>query len=186
MGFREKYTIKLFLREFMKKNLLGLCGLVFAIASFSQAAHAEEKIASVNIMQVISQSEVGKAALAQLFKGLESEYARRDELFKATKALQAKREREKDTIKPSELKTLDQNIAEQAQEFEFLNRNLSQLEVNEVKSVLEKHKSVLAEVLEAIAKKEGYTVILYSEAVVYPTSRDVSSELLVEFNAKTK
>ena len=170
----------------MKKYLLGLGGVVFAIACFSHTIYAEEKIASVNIMQVISQSEVGKAALQKLVQGLKTEYARRDELFQATKALQAKREREKDTIKPSELKILDQNIAEQAQEFEFLNRNLSQLEVNEVKSVLERHKAILAEVLEAIAKKEGYTVILYSEAVVYPTSRDVSAELLVEFNAKTK
>ena len=166
--------------------MLRFFGFVLIVLLVAPGLRAEEKIASVNIMQVISQSDVGKAALTELFKGLEAEYARRDELFKETKALQAKREREKDTIKPSELKSIDQNIAQQAQEFEFLNRNLSQLEVNEVKKVLENYKATLAEVLEAIAKKEGYTVILYSEAVVYPTSRDLSSQLLVEFNAKTK
>jgi len=175
----------------MKKTILNLSFAVFlmsaAFASFGQvsAYAAGSNIAVVNMQKIISTSKQGKAAQSQL-KALVSKYnAKLLAMRKKIASVQADLKNNGSIMSASEkakkTKEFEADISNFTSEEKHIQGVMSQKRFELLKGIIDKATSIIS----AIAKKDGYILVIDRPSVVYRSaSIDITNEVLNKMNSK--
>lgn len=171
----------------MKKALALVSSMV--LIGGAQAAFAADapqpNIAVVNVQQVFQQSP----KIAELNKKLQNQFKpRQDKLVAAQKTLQDeldKFKKESPTMAQKDKDALQKKIVDDqsnlAKEASAFQQDLSKEQSKIMKGVL----ADLNEIISGIAKKDGYTMVLDSQAVIFATdSSDITKEVSKDFDKK--
>lgn len=155
------------------------------MALSSATAHADTKIAYLDMQQAISKTEEGMRAIANLKKLFES---RQKELDKKQKdMLEQRKELEK------QAKVLSKDaLQKRAEEWERKMRELQEVFVGYNKELEQKQQEAekpirerMQKVIEGIAQADGIDVVLATGAVVYgPSKFDITDKAIAAYNAK--
>ena len=167
----------------MKKIVAVLSSILLIGGLTANAASAENNIAVVNVQQLFQQSP----KIASLNKELQGKFkGRQDKLVAAQKSLQDEAEKykkESPTMTDKDKAALQKkisddqsNLAKQATSFqEDLNKEQSKI----MKNVL----AQLNAIISGLAKKNNYTVVLDSQAVIFAADgTDITKQVAAEFD----
>jgi outer membrane protein len=146
------------------------------------------KIGFINSQQIVSSSEAGKAAAAELTGFIKQRndavQIMRDELVKMTGELEQMRK-----AKAKELKEREAAFEQKKQELaQVLNTSRQEIQVKE-RELAEKILPMALEIIQDIGKDQGYTMIIEvtSGKLVYDADDlDVSDEVIAKLDAKLK
>ena len=175
----------------MKKTILNLSLAVFLMSAASvalgsvSASAAGSNIAVVNMQKVISTSNQGKAAQSQL-KALVSKYdARLLAMRKKIASVQADLKNNGSIMsageKAKKTKEFETDISNFTAEEKRIQGVMSQKRFELLKGIVDKATSII----NAIAKKDGYILVIDRPSVVYRSaSIDITGEVLNEMNSK--
>lgn len=165
-------------------TLLLLTGMQ-AFAADTTATTKQDNIAVVNVQQVFQQSP----KIAELNKKLQSQFkTRQDKLVAQQKQLQDeldKFKKEGPTMAQKDRDTLQKKIVDDqtslAKDASAFQQDLSKEQNKVMKNVL----ADLNEIISGIAKKNSYTLVLDSQAVIYAAdSTDITKDVSKEFDKK--
>lgn len=171
------------------KKFVALVSSILLVAG-SQAFAADTPVTSaniavVNVQQVFQQSP----KIAELNKKLQNQFkTRQDKLVAAQKSLQDeldKFKKESPTMKQKDKDALQKKIVDDqsnlAKEASAFQQDLSKEQNKIMKSVL----SQLNDIISGIAKKNNYTLVLDSQAVIYAVdSSDITKQVSSDFDKK--
>ena len=175
----------------MKKTILNLSIAVFLMSAASvafgsvSASAAGSSIAVVNMQKVISTSNQGKAAQSQL-KALVSKYdARLLAMRKKIASVQADLKNNGSIMsageKAKKTKEFETDISNFTAEEKRIQGVMSQKRFELLKGIVDKATSII----NAIAKKDGYILVIDRPSVVYRSaSIDITNEVLNQMNSK--
>ena len=175
----------------MKKTILNLSLAAFLILLASivfgsvNASAAGYNVAVVNMQKVISMSNQGKAAQSQL-KALVSKYnGRLLAMRKKIAAVQADLKNNGSIMsadeKAKKTKEFETNISNFTAEEKRIQGVMSQKRFELLKGIVDKATSII----NAIAKKDGYILVIDRPSVVYRSaSIDITNEVLNQMNSK--
>ncbi len=173
----------------MKKFIFNLSLAVFLVLTASvilgsaRANAAGSDIAVVNMQKVIATSNQGKAAQSKL-KGLVSKYnAKLLAMRKKISAVQADLKNNGSIMSASEkakkTKEFETDISNFRTEESHVQGVISQKRFELLKGIVDKATSIVG----AIAKKNGYILVIDSSGVIYRVeSVDITSEVLKQMN----
>jgi len=165
--------------------LIGGTQVLAAPATTANQAITTSNIAVVNVQQVFQQSP----KIAELNKKLQNQFkSRQDKLVSAQKTLQDdldKFKKESPTMSQKDKDALQKKIVDNqaslAKDASTFQQDLAKEQGKIMKSVL----SQLNEIISGIAKKNGYNLVLDSQAIIYATdSADITKQVSQEFDKK--
>ena len=175
------------------KKILAVAGLVFmmvgvnANAADKAASSTQPVVAVVNVQQLFQQSP----RIADLNKKLQDQFkARQDKLIAAQKNVQDEVDQfKKDSVTMSQ-KEKDKMQKKIADDQNTLSRDATafQQDLNkEQKKIMSGVLADLNNIISGIAKKNGYTLVLDSQAVVYASdSTDITTDVSKVFDSEKK
>jgi len=172
------------------KKVLALASSILLVSGSSAFAAdavpaAAPNIAVVNVQQVFQQSP----RITDLNKKLQDQFkARQEKLVAAQKTLQGELDRfkkEAPTMSQKNKDTLQKKIVDDqsnlAKEASAFQQDLAKEQGKIMKSVL----GQLNDIISSIAKKNGYSLVLDSQAVIYANdSTDLTKQVSKEFDKK--
>jgi outer membrane protein len=173
------------------KKVLALVGSALlisgaqAFAADATTTTAQPNIAVVNVQQVFQQSP----KIAELNKKLQNQFkTRQDKLVAAQKTLQDeldKFKKESPTMSQKDKDALQKKIVDDqsnlAKDASSFQQDLAKEQGKIMKNVL----GQLNEVISGIAKKNGYNLVLDSQAVIFANdSADITKEVAKDFDKK--
>lgn len=164
---------------------LAFLTLATPLAHLERAAHAEQKIAYVDLQRALEETNEGKRVTAKLKADFDKKQkelnARQDEL----KAMKADLDKQSGVLKPEALQAryeeLQKKVVALQETAGRLQQELQTKQQAEMGRMLQKMQTVIAD----IAQKEGVTYVLEKNTgILYaPPSLDLTNELIRKFNA---
>ena len=165
-------------------------GLIFLISFFSflglTSADAADvaKIGVLNMQRVLSASEPGKAAQAEIKE-------QRDKMLEDLKAkgaeidaLQKQFERESMVMSKEKREEREREYRIRINDFKSLEKRYNTQSQDLQKKLLNKIVKDVYEVAKEIGKSKGFLIILRSEGVMYsPDANDITDEVIKQMNA---
>lgn len=158
-----------------------------ALATGMTVCQADEmKVAVVNVQQVLQQSP----RVAAMSKKLESQFKDRQTTINNEQTTWQNQldafKKDSPTMSDSQRKATEKKLTDQradlVKEVVAYQQDLQKEQSKVMKSIL----TDLTSVVSGIAKSSSYTLVLDSQAVVYPgNSADITSNVAKEFNAKS-
>lgn len=158
-----------------------------ALATGMTVCQADEmKVAVVNVQQVLQQSP----RVAAMSKKLESQFKDRQTTINNEQTTWQNQldafKKDSPTMSDSQRKATEKKLTDQradlVKEVVAYQQDLQKEQSKVMKSIL----TDLTSVVSGIAKSSSYTLVLDSQAVVYPgNSTDITSNVAKEFNAKS-
>jgi outer membrane protein len=173
--------------KIMKKVLilggLGLSMVVFGVLRAGAAAPATTKVGYVDLQKTLNETKAGKAAKAKLEAEKDAKQKEINEKKEALKKKNEDYEKQKVVLKPDVAAQKKQEIEQEfytlQQHFVELQQDLSKKEAALTREIFGK----AAGIIEAIAKRDGYTIILEkSESAVL--WGDPANEITAEVDKK--
>lgn len=172
----------------MKKALAIVSAMLMIGGMSAYAADATAKqptVAVVNVQQLFQQSP----KIADLNKQLQNKFkSRQDKLIAAQKSLQDeldKFKKESATLSEKDKATLQNKISDDqaalSKDATVFQQDLSKEQNKIMKNVL----AQLNDIISSIAKKQGYSMVLDSQAVIFAgEGADITKEVSKEFDSK--
>jgi len=169
----------------MKRVLALVSSLLLVGMMQANAAEASANIAVVNVQQVFQQSP----KIASLNKKLQDQFkSRQQKLVAQQKGLQDEVDKYKKDEPTMSQKDKDSQQKKIAQDQANLSKDASAFQEDLNKEQSKAMKSVLAQlndIISGIAKKDHYTLVLDSQAVIYATdAADITKQVSKDFDAK--
>ena len=164
---------------------LAFAFLGMRVTGMEGLAHAEQKIAYVDLQRALEETDEGKKAKAALkseFERKQKELDGRQEDLKKKKADLDKQEK---ILKPEALQTkqmeLQQGLVQLQETYVRLQKDLQEKEATATGKIFKRMTVVIAQ----IAQAEGVTYVLEKNAgILYaPPALDLTNELIRKFNA---
>ncbi|MDA3897434.1 MAG: OmpH family outer membrane protein [Desulfobacteraceae bacterium] len=145
------------------------------------------KIGIIDFQRVLTESEAGKAVQGQIqIKGREME----TNLIELGKEIEGLTEQIRlDSMVMSKEKREEQQRELEIKKYDFQSMQKKyQMEFRELEGIeVEKLKNDIFDLAEKIGKKEGYLLIIEkSAAIYYPSTIDMTDELIEKYNSTTK
>jgi outer membrane protein len=176
----------------MKKLLVILSSILLVAGSQAYAADAAApaaagapKIAVVNVQQVLLQS----SKVAEVNTKLQDQFKPRQEKLAATqKSLQDEMDKfnkDSSSMKPADRDALEKKLNDEKANF-LKDAGAFQKEVNgEQNKAMQSILGQLSGIISALAKRDSYTLVLDSQAVVYSAdAADITKQVAKDFNKK--
>jgi outer membrane protein len=172
------------------KSAIGCIGSLLVVATLvinGQALAADSKIGVIDMKKVLSTSTAGKKAqgiIEQKMKSLQSSF-RKDEndLIALQKEIEKKSSAWSNSVKQEKAVAFQKKRRDLAAKQEDANLELKKLREKHVNPILQK----LEGVVEKVAAKGGYTIILPRNVVLYSSdSVDISDTIIAELNNAMK
>ena len=172
------------------KRTIGCIGslLILAVIGFNGQALADTpKIGVIDMKKVLSASISGQKAqgvIEEKMKSLQSPLKKdEDELIALQKEMEKKGSAWTDAVKQEKAKAFQKKRNEFAAKQDSANNELKKLREDNVNPILKK----LEEIVEKVAKSEGYTLILPRNVVLYTSdATDISDKITSELNKVMK
>ncbi len=168
---------------------LGKMAMVSALAlSFtSTAVKAQDKTAYVNLMAVLEGTAEGKATVAKLKK---EGKAKEDEFKQRMSVLQAKYQQFQSRakmMKEEKAAAQMQQLQKEEQELKILAMQYQNEFQKKQADALSQFQQKVANVIEAVAKREGVRWVFRQEVLLYgPPGMDLTSQVIREYDKRFK
>lgn len=161
--------------------------ILFALLMLPLLAVADQKIAVIDPMQALVDTEEVKSRNARLEASLETESRRlrtlRDEITKIEERMQ----RDGMTMSRQEREKLTDDREAKGLEFQTLQQSLQRRVNNDRQELLESMEPKLLEAIEAVAKARGLDMVVSAQAMVYVKPElDITREVTQRLNQKLK
>ncbi len=159
--------------------------LALALLVFPRLAHAELKIAYVDLQRALEETEEGRQAKTKLKTDFEKKQKELDQRQEELKKMKGDLDKQAAILKPDALQSkqqeLQQRLVSLQDTYMRLQKQLQEREAEETGRIFKKMSSVIAE----IAKTEGVTYVLEkSTGILYaPPSLDLTNELIRKYNS---
>lgn len=169
----------------MKKVLALVSSILLVAGTSAFAADVQPNIAVVNVQQVFQQSP----KISELNKKLQTQFkTRQDKLVSAQKSLQTeldKFKKESPTMSQKDKDSMQKKIVDDqsnlAKEASAFQQDLAKEQSKIMKSVL----GQLNDIISTIAKKNNYSLVLDSQAVIYANdTADITKQVAKDFDKK--
>ncbi len=172
------------------KSTIGCIGSLLIVAAIlinGQALAADSKIGVIDMKKVLSSSTAGKKAqgiIEQKMKSLQSSFKKdENDLIALQKEIEKKSSAWSNSVKQEKATAFQKKRRDLAVKQDNANVELKKLREQHVNPILQKLESVV----EKIAAKEGYAVILPRNVVLYSSdSVDISDTIIAELNKAMK
>lgn len=172
------------------KQVMGHVGCLVVAATFLFSGHAlaaESKIGVIDMKKVLSTSTSGQRAqtlIEEKMKTFQGALKKdENELVAMQKEMEKKGSAWTDAVKQEKAKAFQKKRGELAEKQENANQELKKLREDNVNPILKK----LEEIVEKIAKSEGYTIVLPRNVVLYTSdATDISDKITAELNKVMK
>lgn len=158
-------------------------GLVGGVAA--RAAHADDKIAFVDLQRALEETKDGQAAKAKLKSDFDQKQkeldAKQDELKKMKEDFDKKSALMKEDAKQKMQQDMQQRLMQLQETYARLQGDLQKKEADATRGILAK----LSSVVQKIAEREHFMLVLErSSSVVYgQPSLDITNEVIRTYNA---
>lgn len=174
----------------MKARLIAILIVPIFVLTLSAAAFAKDKVGYLDVQRIVSQSNLGKEARAELDKFRDSRNKqiteRRTQLEGLVGAIQQERQKKSpDRVKFAQLVERAQNQKKSLERFaEDVNAELVKRDKVLVAKILRDASSVVKD----IAKKQGYSVILRNAQDIAYLNPDanITDDVVKELNKRSK
>jgi outer membrane protein len=169
----------------MKKVLAILSSILLVAAGTQAFAVDAPKVAVVNVQQVLLQS----SKVAEVNTKLQDQFKpRQEKLATQQKSLQEQMDKfnkDSSTMKPADRDALEKKLNDDKASF-LKEAGAFQKEVNaEQNKAMQSILSQLSGIIAAMSKKDGYSLVLDSQAVVYSAdASDITKQVAKDFNKK--
>lgn len=168
----------------MKKVVKTLVGLALIGGMVSTAMAASDKLAVVNVAQILQSSSKVKSLNASIRAKFQPEQAKLAAENKSIQADQAKLARNGSVMSADQKSTLETTIKNDREDFvknaSLFQHKLSVARNDAMKNVV----NSLNAQIQAVAKADGYSMVFFSQAVAYPGNAvDITSGVQKAFNA---
>ena len=172
------------------KSAVGCIGsllIVVAVVFNGQAWAAETKIGVIDMKKVLSSSTSGQKAqgiIEQKMKSLQGSFKNEEnDLIALQKEIEKKSSAWSDTVKREKAAAFQKKRNDLAAKQEDANLELKKLREQHVNPILKK----LEDIVEKVAKDEGYSLILPRNVVLYTSeAADISDKVTAELNKAMK
>jgi outer membrane protein len=146
-------------------------------------ALAEKKIAFVNPMQAISQSEEVQASQMEMQSDMGDERAKLQKLQKEIQQIQQKLQKENMTLSDKEKQNLQDERESKMIEARQLSKLVQKRMRGEQQEIVKKMRPKVMKAVEEIAKDKGYDVVLNIQAVMYARDgMDITKQVVQKLN----
>jgi outer membrane protein len=166
---------------FVLLTLLGTAALV-------RSAHADSKLAFVDLQRALEETEDGKKAKAKLKADFEKKQKELDEKQEELKKLKDEFDKKAPLMKPdaqaAEQKKLQDRFIELQQIYQRLQKDLATKEQEATSGIFRR----LQEVVASIAEREKFTMVLEKNSSVVwgQPSLDITNEVIRQYNSGVK
>jgi outer membrane protein len=168
----------------MTMNRIQLSVLAAAMAAFAGVAHAEMKIASVRVDEVILQSDTFKAARDKFNGEFEK---RKKDLESQIKQFQddaKKYERDKDIMSPDERAKKEKDLTSRQVDLQYAQQKFNDDAGQRDREFQKELVGKLKDAIDAVAKEKGLDLIVRDPLYATP-STDITDEVLKRMQAAT-
>ncbi|MDN3652546.1 OmpH family outer membrane protein [Thalassotalea ponticola] len=175
----------MFVKNLLKSAALTAVASTMMMAS-SQAMAADQKIATVNVQQVISQLPQMAAIQQSIGAEFKDQVDALKQLEGDIKYKMEKRQRDEAIMSKKEIEQLEKEIVDLRQQYasqaQPLQQNLKRREQEEQQKILK----LVKEAIDAVAKKDGYDIVIQQSAVAFSKPDFDISAKVVEQAGKTQ
>lgn len=172
----------------MLRPLHAVALLLTASALFAaRPAHAEAKIAYVDLQRALNEVEEGRGAKAALKKEFESKQKMLDDKKAEFEKLRGEYEKQASVMSEDSRKAKEADLQKKGGELQGFfvqqQKDLSDREREVTRGIFEKMSAIVREIADA----EGVSIVLQAEAIVYGApSLDLTNDLVRKYNARYK
>jgi len=172
------------------KSVIGSIGgllILAAVVINGQAIAADTKIGVIDMKKVLSTSSAGQKAqgiIEEKMKSLQGTFKKEEtDLLAMQKEMEKKGSAWTDAVKKEKATAFQKKRNELAVKQEDANNEMKKLREQHVNPILKK----LEEIVEKVAKNEGYSLILPRNVVLYTSeTADISDKVTAELNKTMK
>lgn len=156
--------------------LTSLIGLFFLVNSY---AAANFNIGIIDVQKVMQNSPQAKAATKTLQKKFAAQQTKIMDKQNKLKQMIAKLNRDGSIMRDSDKQQLKDKITAARKEFTTLTQNYEQQAMQAQQQLMQKTAEQVNNIAEKIAKQKGLSMVIVSQAVVYPgNAQDITSQVI--------
>ena len=170
----------------MKSNVILAAALALSATTMvTRRAHAEQKIAYVDLQRALEETDEGKKAKAKLKSEFERKQKELDGRQDELKKLKADLDKQQSILTKEALaqkqQDMQQKLVQLQETYMRLQKDLQEKEATETQRIFKKMKLIIGQ----IAQAEGVTYVLEANTgILYaPPSLDLTNELIRKYNA---
>jgi len=157
--------------------------LTAVLTTLPGLALAENKIAFVNPMQAISQSEQVQASQLEMQSDMGDERAKLQKLQKEIQQIQQKLQKESMTLSDKEKQNLQDERESKMIEARQLSKLVQKRMKGEQQEIVEEMRPKVMKAVEEIANEKGYDVVLNIQAIMYAQDgMDITKQVVQKLN----
>lgn len=169
----------------MKKRtmiILVVFSLIF-VTGMNLPACAEEKIGFVNVQEVMTKSNMGKAQAEEFKKIMDKDRAALMERDAELKKMKEEIEKQRTTLKEGALKKKEAEFEKKARDFQVAANDFQNDLRQREQEIIRKLYPEIMKVIKAIGEKNKYTMITdVSQSYYFSSKNDITEQVLEEFN----
>ncbi len=169
----------------MKKHIVLIAALFAFLAVGVSETFAQDKIAFINVREIMKNSTAGKKASEELKKVAEKKQAEIGALEKEIQAFKSDLEKKSSIMTAQARRDKETEYQKKLRDYELMVRDANTELANLDKDMFEKLFPEILKVVNTIAEKEKYTLVLDIASMpmpYYDKSRDISKRVVEEYN----
>ena len=153
------------------------------LAMTATLAHAEMKIAVVDMQRAVLSSDQAKVAVDKFRAAKQGDIDTITQLEKELKGIQEKMSTSADFMSEEERRKMKATFDEKASTYQFHRQNMQKAEQQELQSLAQLMEPKMQKALKTIIEDSKYDLVLRPEAVIYSTGAiDITKQLLEKMN----
>lgn len=154
-----------------------------ALLLSSPLALAQTKVAVLDSMAVVSQSNMGKEYIAKAEASLKPQATALQKMESEIRSLQQKLQKDGPTLSEDKLRARQQAIQVKAEEFQLKGRQFQQAQAESQNGLLEKVGPKVQPAIDAVVKAQEIDVVIQRQAAVYASpSVDITNLVIEQLN----
>lgn len=157
---------------------LSIFALSLSVAENSWAQSG--KFAQINLTDVSSKSTKVKVAVEQLLKMQSAGSPKMESLTAEAKKIEADLEKGKDALKPAEKEKLENDLTQKYQEMQSEQQSVRGKLAAQQQQIQSAIMSQIQQIIENIAKKEGYSAVFLKETMIYSSGMPDLTDMVIK------
>lgn len=141
--------------------------ILFSILLMPALAFAEGKIAVINFMQAVGETEEVKQSSEEMQADLQEETAKLQKLYDEISGIEQKMQKESMTLSQKEKKDLRDRRESKMIEFRSLQQMVQKRQQEGSQEIMKRMEPKVVEAVREVAEAEGYDIVVAKEAVLF-------------------
>lgn len=144
-----------------------LHAIIFSLALIPGLALAEGKIAVINVMQAVGETEEVKKSSEELKADLQEESQKLQKLYEEISAIEQRMQKEGMTLSGKEKQDLQDKRQSKMIEFRSLQQMVQKRQQEGSQEIMKRMEPKVMKAVREVAQKEGYDIVIAEQAVLY-------------------